>query len=74
MDTKQRFLKEIINNKSRRLAIKLADRYLSMENKITKAIKIIQNSISQCREYYPYVNVNRTIYNKIKILRRINKF
>ena len=73
MDTKQRFLKEIINNKSRRLAIKLADRYLSMENKITKAIKIIQNSISQCREYYPYVNVNRTIYNKIKILRRINK-
>ena len=73
MDTKQRFLKEIINSKSRRLAIKLADRYLSMENKITKAIKIIQNSISQCREYYPYVNVNRTIYNKIKILREINR-
>ena len=73
MDTKERFLKEIINNKSHKLAIKLADRYLSIENRTKKAIKIIQNSMSRCREFYPYVNVPRIIEQKIKILQVINK-
>ena len=67
MDTKRRFLEEIKNTKSRKLAIKLANRYLSRENRIKKAIKIIRNSISSCRTYYPYVNVERNIYKKILV-------
>ena len=64
MDTKERFLKEIKNTKSRELAIKLANRYLSRENKLKKATKIIQNSMKLCMDYYPYINVSRIIKQK----------
>ena len=74
MDTKRRFLKEIQNTKSRKLAIKLADRYLSRENRLKKSIKIIRDSISKCRKYYPYVNVSRNIYKKMLVFKDITKF
>ena len=73
MDAKRRFLQEIKNTKSRKLAIKLANRYLSKENKIKKAIKIIRDSMFQCAKYYPYVNVNRNIYKKILVFSEVNR-
>jgi hypothetical protein len=71
METKERFLKEIGEIKARKLAKKLACRYLNVEVKLEKRIEMIRNSIRTAPESYPYVNVPRNIKRKINIIKHI---
>ena len=71
METKERFLKEIGEIKARKLAKKLACRYLSMEKNLEKRIEMIRNSIRTAPDCYPYVNVSGTIKRKIIIIKSV---